>query len=70
MDAATLPAEHELRAAADRPGTVVRRPGIARALAAVARDGRDGFDAGAFGEARLALGGGEFGGRRPRAPWR
>ena len=39
--AAELPAEHELRAAAERPGTVVRRPGIAGALAAVARDGRD-----------------------------
>ena len=70
--AAELPAEHELRAAAARPGAVVRRPGIARALAAVARDGRAGFWAGAFGEALLALGDGEFAAddlERPGADW-
>jgi gamma-glutamyltranspeptidase/glutathione hydrolase len=61
--AAALPAEHELRAVEGRPGTVVRRPGIARALEAIARDGRDGF---------YALGGGEFGAddlARPGADW-
>ena len=70
--AAELPAEHELRAAADRPGAVFRRPGIAGALAAVARDGRAGFWAGAFGEALLALGDGEFAAddlERPGADW-
>jgi gamma-glutamyltranspeptidase/glutathione hydrolase len=46
--------------AASRAGTVLRRPGIAAALAAIARDGRDGFYAGPFGEALLALGD-EFG---------
>ena len=70
--AGALPAEHELRAAEARPGAVVRRPGIARALEAIARDGRDGFYAGAFGEALLALGGGEFAAddlERPGADW-
>ena len=50
----------------------MRRPGIARALAAVARDGRAGFWAGAFGEALLALGDGEFAAddlERPGADW-
>ncbi|MEO8690295.1 MAG: gamma-glutamyltransferase [Solirubrobacteraceae bacterium] len=53
-------------------GTVVQRPGIEAALAAIARDGRDGFYAGPFGEALLALGGGEFEGadlERPGADW-
>ena len=70
--AAGAAAGHELRAADARPGAVVRRPGIARALAAIARDGRDGFYAGAFGEALLALGGGEFAAddlERPGADW-
>ena len=58
--------------AVDRPGTVVRRPGIASALQAIARDGRDGFYAGPFGEALLALGDGEFAAadlERPGADW-
>ncbi len=41
-------------------GTIIRRPGVARALAAVAREGRDGFYGGEFGEGLLALGGGEY----------
>jgi gamma-glutamyltranspeptidase/glutathione hydrolase len=68
-----------VRAAADEAaplavphaGTVVRRPGIANALAAIARDGRDGFYAGPFGEGLLALGG-EFAAtdlERPGADW-
>ncbi len=47
-------------AAATRPGAVVRRPGLARALSAIVREGRKGFYGGAFGEALLELGGGEF----------
>jgi gamma-glutamyltranspeptidase / glutathione hydrolase len=47
-------------AAATRPGAVVRRPGAARALAAIATDGRDGFYRGEFGDGLLALGAGEF----------
>jgi gamma-glutamyltranspeptidase/glutathione hydrolase len=43
-----------------RPGQVVRRPGIARALAAIARDGRRGFYEGEFGQALLELGEGEY----------
>src|SRR3954447_13796275 len=37
-----------------RPGATVRRPGLARALAAIARDGRGGFYEGPFGEGLLA----------------
>jgi gamma-glutamyltranspeptidase / glutathione hydrolase len=47
-------------ATAHRPGNVVRRPGVARALDAVASDGRDGFYGGEFGGGLLALGGGEY----------
>lgn len=52
-------AEDYRQAAADgplRPGARVRRPGVARALSAVAREGRDGFYRGEFGEGLLALG--------------
>lgn len=41
-------------------GQVVRRPGVARALEAVAAEGRDGFYGGAFGRGLLALGGGHY----------
>ena len=57
--------------AVKQAGTVVRRPGIARALEAIVRDGRDGFYAGPFGEALLALGD-EFAAvdlERPGAEW-
>lgn len=50
----------ELAAAAAGPGTLVRRPGVARALRAVVDEGRDGFYGGEFGAGLLALGGGEF----------
>lgn len=57
---APLPGAADYRqAAADgqlRPGARVRRPGVARALSAVAREGRDGFYRGAFGEGLLELG--------------
>lgn len=41
-------------------GTVIRRPGVARTLAAVIAGGRDAFYRGEFGERLLELGGGEF----------
>jgi gamma-glutamyltranspeptidase / glutathione hydrolase len=43
-----------------RTGTIVQRPGVARTLAAIARDGRRGFYEGEFGAGLLALGAGEF----------
>jgi gamma-glutamyltranspeptidase/glutathione hydrolase len=43
-----------------RPGDLVRRPGVGRALDAIARHGRDGFYGGEFGEGLLALGAGEY----------
>ena len=56
-----LPGADDYRAPGPiRPGTVIRRPGVARALAAVAEAGRDGFYRGDFGEGLLALGGGEY----------
>ncbi len=45
---------------ASRAGQLVRRPGVARALAAIATAGRDGFYLGEFGENLLALGAGEY----------
>jgi gamma-glutamyltranspeptidase/glutathione hydrolase len=55
------PAAADYRAAgALRPGDLVRRPGIGRALAAVAAEGRDGFYGGEFGAGLLALGAGEY----------
>ena len=43
-----------------RPGERCRRPGVARALAAVASDGRQGFYEGEFGAGLLELGAGEY----------
>ena len=43
-----------------RTGKVVRRPGSARTLTAVAEQGRGGFYGGEFGEGLLALGAGEY----------
>lgn len=43
-----------------RPGDIVRRPGVARALDAVVEHGRDGFYGGQFGDGLLALGHGEY----------
>src|SRR3954469_21521997 len=42
------------------PGDIVRRPGVARTLAAIADGGRDAFYRGEFGEGLLALGKGEY----------
>ena len=43
-----------------RPGGIVRRPGTARALEAIAAHGRAGFYGGDFGQALLDLGAGEY----------
>ena len=55
-----------------RAGQVVRRPGVARALEAIVRSGRDGFYGGEFGEGLLELGAGEYEPddlARPLADW-
>jgi len=55
-----------------RSGDHVRRPGVARALAAIVEHGRAGFYEGAFGDGLLRLGGGEYVAddlRRPLADW-
>ncbi len=41
-------------------GDTIRRPGVARALAAIATGGRDAFYRGEFGEGLLSLGAGEY----------
>src|SRR3954469_9189202 len=56
---ASLPGGEDFLAARE-PGGVVRRPGVARALDAVAADGRGGFYGGEFGSGLLALGAGEY----------
>jgi len=43
-----------------RPGAMVARPGVARALADIVDHGRDGFYRGEFGEGLLSLGEGEY----------
>ncbi len=55
-----------------RPGQLVKRAGVARALEAIARDGRRGFYQGEFGEALLTIGRGEYSPddlSRPQADW-
>ncbi|HEY9522891.1 MAG TPA: gamma-glutamyltransferase [Thermopolyspora sp.] len=42
------------------PGDPIRRPGVARALEAIAKDGRTGFYLGEFGAGLLKLGAGEY----------
>ncbi|MCT9931210.1 gamma-glutamyltransferase [Planotetraspora sp. A-T 1434] len=59
-------------AAARQPGDVIRRPGVARTLEALASGGRAAFYEGEFGEGLLALGGGEYVPEdlaRPNADW-
>ncbi|WP_327090821.1 gamma-glutamyltransferase [Nonomuraea sp. NBC_01738] len=46
--------------AVSRAGDPVTRGGVARTLAAIAAEGRDGFYAGEFGQGLLELGGGEY----------
>lgn len=43
-----------------KPGDIVRRPGVARALRAIVDEGRAGFYQGEFGAGLLALGAGEY----------
>jgi gamma-glutamyltranspeptidase/glutathione hydrolase len=43
-----------------RPGTIIRRPGVARTLAAIARGGRAAFYGGEFGAGLIEVGGGQF----------
>jgi gamma-glutamyltranspeptidase/glutathione hydrolase len=54
------PALHALAAQAKRSGDLVRRPGAAAALRAIAAEGRDGFYGGAFGSGLIELGAGEY----------
>ncbi|HAP78106.1 MAG TPA: gamma-glutamyltranspeptidase, partial [Acidimicrobiaceae bacterium] len=60
LDAAAQQQLHELSGQARRPGARVRRPGVARALRAVAEGGRDAFYRGEFGNGLLSLGNGWF----------
>jgi gamma-glutamyltranspeptidase/glutathione hydrolase len=53
-------------------GTMLRRPGVADALAAIAKGGRDPWYGGLFGEGLLALGNGEYTSddlQQPLADW-
>ncbi|HYZ98580.1 MAG TPA: gamma-glutamyltransferase, partial [Acidimicrobiales bacterium] len=60
-DVAGRPGTDDLtRRAPIRAGDRIRRPGVARALRAVAAEGRDGFYGGEFGEGLVRLGAGEF----------
>lgn len=43
-----------------RAGQILRRPGVARGLESIARDGRAGWYGGEFGERLVALGAGEY----------
>ena len=43
-----------------RPGTIIRRPGVARAFDAITTHGREGFYGGEFGAGLLQIGGGEY----------
>jgi len=56
---ANLPGGEAYRTAT-HPGALVRRPGVARTLAAIGDGGRDAFYRGEFGAGLLALGAGEF----------
>ena len=51
---------HELSSQATHVGAVVRRPGVGRALRAIATSGRHGFYLGEFGQGLLQLGNGLF----------
>jgi gamma-glutamyltranspeptidase/glutathione hydrolase len=56
---AVLPGGEDF-AAATHPGAIVRRPGVARSLDAIASDGRAGFYGGEFGKGLIELGKGEY----------
>ncbi|HSS09791.1 MAG TPA: gamma-glutamyltransferase, partial [Acidimicrobiales bacterium] len=64
---AALPSVADLPDAVDytgtgslQPGSIIRRPGVARVLGDIAAGGRAGFYEGEFGEGLVELGGGEF----------
>jgi gamma-glutamyltranspeptidase / glutathione hydrolase len=72
LDQRARAALHELADQAVRPGARVRRPGVARALRDIARDGRDGFYEGEFGTGLITLGAGVYDARDlddPRPDW-
>ncbi|PRX92490.1 gamma-glutamyltransferase family protein [Allonocardiopsis opalescens] len=56
---AGVPGAEDL-AEVDRPGRLVRRPGVARMLRAVAAEGAEGFYQGEFGAALIEIGAGEY----------
>jgi gamma-glutamyltranspeptidase / glutathione hydrolase len=60
LDATSRANLYELASQATTTGAVVRRPGAALVLAALATSGRDGFYLGAFGDGLLELGDGLF----------
>lgn len=60
LDATSRANLSELATQATSTGAVVRRPGVALALAGLASTGRDGFYKGAFGDGLLELGRGQF----------
>ncbi len=60
-DVAGLPEAADYTAAGPlHPGDLIRRPGAARTLAAIAADGRNGFYGGEFGEGLVRMGHGEY----------
>lgn len=60
LDARGREALHELVSQATRPGVLVRRPGVARTLRAIASSGRGAYYEGAFGEGLFELGQGWY----------
>ncbi len=65
--AASVPFVAALKEASDltthstpRPGMILKRPGVARALGDIAAQGRSGFYLGEFGDGLMALGAGEY----------
>ena len=60
LDSAGATALSELATQATHVGATVRRPGVARALRAIAASGRDGFYLGEFGEGLMLIGNGLF----------
>jgi gamma-glutamyltranspeptidase/glutathione hydrolase len=72
LDATGQQSLHELVSQARRPADRVRRPGVARALQAIAEGGRAGFYEGEFGRGLLQIGNGWFEPRdlsEPFADW-
>jgi len=55
-----LPGAKDFAAGPVKPGTIIRRPGVARTLEAIGAGGRKAFYEGEFGEGLLKLGHGEY----------